>query len=79
MFDIVDKLQERGHPVGTYLPKSEGTQEPDEATNIFSWMHDVAIRLSYRKQHHRAPHLSAGLNNEIHFPQHALHFCVKQC
>jgi hypothetical protein len=30
-------------------------------------------------QHHRAPHLIVGLKNEIHFPQHALHFCVKQC
>ena len=79
MFDIVDKLQERGHPVGTYLSKSESTQELDEATNIFSWMHDVAIPQSSRMQHHYVPHLIVYLNNGIHFPQHALHFYVKQC
>jgi hypothetical protein len=27
---VADKVQERGHPVGTYLSKSESTQEPDE-------------------------------------------------
>ena len=72
MFEIVDKVQERSHPVGTYLSKSESTQEPDEAkTHIFSCMDYVAIRLSSRKQHRRVPHLIVGLNNEIHFLQRA--------